>query len=148
MTLTCHGSLSNKMCNIRKGKCLQVVQGEAIWKVNLYNKPNEKCKSDYICTLPYSTKWKRAGRESDVGWYYQQWVRMLVKNKLGNKYQKLANLYPKGFAYKVLYYCYHWNIGNNQVTSSKVNRKVLYCILTSTQCFWETMQVRHKLFIY
>lgn len=43
------------------------------------NKPNEKPKSDYVRKLPYSTKWKRTGTDSDVGWYYQQRVRMRCK---------------------------------------------------------------------
>lgn len=43
--------------NIRKGECLQVVHQEAMWKVNLYNKPNEEFKSDYVRKLPYSIKW-------------------------------------------------------------------------------------------
>lgn len=43
------------------------------------NTPNEKFKSDYVRKLPYSTKWKRTGTNSGVGWYSQQWVRMLYK---------------------------------------------------------------------
>lgn len=43
------------------------------------NKLNEKFKSDYVRKLPYSTKGKRTGTGSGVGWYSQQWVRMLCK---------------------------------------------------------------------
>lgn len=83
-----------------------MVHREAIWKVKIYNKPS-KFKADNVQKLPYSTKGRRTGTDSDVGWYYQQWVRMLCKkNKFGNEHQEFANPYPKGFAYEVLYYCY------------------------------------------
>lgn len=132
--------------NIRKG--LQVVHQEAIWKVKLYNKPMKSLSLIMLESCP--TAHNRKGLAQTQMWAgttSNEWE-CCVKNKLGNKHQKFANLYPKGFAYEVLCYCYHWSIGNNQVTTRKVNRKVLYRIVASTQCLWETMQVRQNLFIY